>query len=73
MKHIYMWWDGDCKRHYFSNKKNLNKWIKEFVDELMSEPDFGEWLYCQLKGKSAKEIRSYFSGVMFVEKIELDV
>lgn len=72
-KYIYMWFDGDVKRHYFSNKLNLNKFVKEFVLELKSDPDFGEWLYAGLKNKSTKEIISYFSSSMFVEKIELDL
>ncbi len=69
-KYIYMWFDGDVKRHYFSNKSNLNKWIKEFTTEVKDNSD-----YCDpyIKGKSFKELVKYYSSTLFVEKIELDI
>ena len=33
MKHVYVWFDGDVKRHYFSSKSTFNKWLTEFVRE----------------------------------------
>jgi len=39
-KYVYMWFDGDVKRHYFSNKLTFNKWLKEFIEEAMQESSF---------------------------------
>lgn len=69
-KYIYMWFDGDVKRHYFSNKANLNKWIKEFVTEVKDNSDYYD---PYIKGKSLKELIKYYSSTLFVEKVELDI
>lgn len=71
MKHIYMWSDGDVKRHYFSSKANLNKWLKEFIAEITDNPDI--YFDQMIEGKSSKDIFKYYSSTLFVEKIELDV
>lgn len=70
-QYIYMWFDGDVKRHYFSGKVILNKWLKAFANEVKNNPDS----YCdsRIKNKSVKEILKYYSSSKFVEKIELDI
>lgn len=70
-KYIYLWFDGDVKRHYFSGKVTLNKWLKAFVSEVKNNSDS----YCdsRIKNKSLKEIMKYYSSSRFVEKIELDI
>lgn len=72
-KYIYMWFDGDVKRHYFSSKVTLNKWLGEFVDELIDNQLTFNAFYGNLKGKSKQEIKKYFSSALYVEKIELDI
>ena len=69
--HIYVWFDGDVKRHYFSSKQTYNKWLGEFVSELMSDPTFPSF-YGNLKNKSKKDVMSYFSSNLYLEKIKLD-
>ena len=65
-----MWFDGDVKHHYFSNKANLNKWIKEFVTEVKDNSDYYD---PYIKGKSFKVLVKYYSSTLFVEKVELDI
>ncbi len=69
-KHIYMWFDGDIKRYYFSSKKNLNLFIKEFAQETKAVKN--DYQDNKIKNKSIKQLIEYFSGPLFVEKIELD-
>jgi hypothetical protein len=66
-----MWHDGDVKRHYFSSKLTYNKWLKEFISELMSDPTFPSF-YGNLKDKSKKDIMNYFSSALYLTRIELD-
>lgn len=74
-----MWFDGDVRRHYFSSKITFNKWVKEFVEEVMNGKDYYDYQLEKLKGKSKnknlsmKEIIKYFSSSNFLEKIELDI
>jgi len=70
-KYIYMWFDGDVKRHYFSSKQTFNKWVGEFVDELMSDPAFPSF-YGNLKSRSKKDVMNYFSSSLYLTRIELD-
>lgn len=71
-KCIYSFCEAD-NPVYFSDENNLNQFIVDFVNHLKKQPDFGEWLYCQLKGKSDQELINYFSSNMFVSKIMLDI
>lgn len=67
-KHIYMWYDGDVKRHYFSSKVNFNKWLNEFIGEIIRDP-------CNdnlIKNKSKQDLKKHFSGPLYLEKICLD-
>jgi len=70
-KYIYMWYDGDIKRHYFSSKVTFNKWLKEFVDEILSTGRYYDPMLKKLKTK--QEIKKYFSSTYFLDKIELDI
>ena len=74
MKYVYMWHDGDVKRHYFSSKVTFNKWLNEFVDEVLSTEDYYNYDLVKLKKSKApkKEIKKYYSSALFLEKIELD-
>ena len=75
MKHIYMWHDGDAKRHYFSSKATFNKWLNEFVDEVLSTEDYYDRDLVKFKERKApkKEIKKHYSSSLFLEKIELDI
>jgi hypothetical protein len=70
-KHIYIWYDGDVKRHYFSSKQTFNKWVGEFADEVVSSKDYYDPQIKKLKTK--QDIKKYFSSGYFLEKIELDI
>lgn len=72
-KYIYMWFDGDVKRYYFSSKLTFNKWLNEFVDEFMKDSLNCNYFYKNLKLKSKQQVKKYFSGPMFLEKIYLDI
>jgi len=66
-----MWYDGDIKRHYFSSKVTFNKWLKEFMDEILSTGEYYDPMLKKLKTK--QEIKKYFSSPYFLDKIELDI
>jgi len=78
-KYAYMWFDGDVRRRYFSSKVTFNKWLNEFVDELLSTggtiEDYYNYDLVKLKKSKApkKEIKKHYSSPLFLEKIELDI
>ena len=73
-KYIYMWYNGDVKRHYFSSKLTFNKWLTEFVEEVLTTEDYYDSQLEKFKrtGSLKKEIKKYYSSDLFLEKIELD-
>lgn len=72
MKHVFVWFDGDVKRHYFSSKSTFNKWLTEFVREGLTVDEF-KYSYPKLVGKPVSEIKKHFSSSLFLEKVELDI
>jgi hypothetical protein len=70
-KYIFVWFDGDIKRHYFSSKSTFNIWLNDFVKEYMTTPH--NWQDSNSAGKTVVEIKKYFSSPLFLDKVELDV